>query len=252
MSQDIYFKLVRPDLTSFYDEKFKWPEKGIVEIPNASPNGPCGVGAHLAKSVKDGLQYAKFPFRILKVRPLSPILGEDDTKIRVAKAESLGQIKIPAWALKLEKRIENLPAEMRVIPWFTGRDGEKVKRLLSSHFKLLVPFGFKLDFEIEILTEKVEASKAFGAAWDAAGDAAWGAAWGAAGDAARDAAGAAARAAAWAAAWAAARDAALAAARDAALAAQANELRRICEKVEARHGASGKAVREVISAAGTA
>ena len=211
MSQDIYFKLVRPDLTSFYDEKFKWPEKGIVEIPNASPNGPCGVGAHLAKSVKDGLQYAKFPFRILKVRPLSPILGEDDTKIRVAKAESLGQIKIPAWALKLEKRIENLPAEMRVIPWFTGRDGEKVKRLLSSHFKLLVPFGFKLDFEIEILTEKVEASKAFGAAWDAAGDAAWGAAWGAAGDAARDAAGAAARDAAW----DAARDAAWDAARDA-------------------------------------
>jgi hypothetical protein len=214
-----YFKLVRPDYTSFHDPKFQWPIKGVVEVPGATQNGACGEGLHLAKSVDLALQYVKFPFRILKVKPLSPILGEDNTKIRVAKAESLGELPVPAWAKKVEKRIAELPEEMKAIPWFKGTNGAQASKLIRSHFKLLVPFGFKLDFEIEILTDKKEAAAARDAAWDDAWAAAWAAAGDAARDAARDAAWAAAGDAAWDAAWAAARDAAWAAAGDAAWAA---------------------------------
>src|SRR3990167_9019922 len=87
-----FFKLVRKDYGSFHDPSFKWPICGIVEVKDASPDGACGRGLHLARSIKDGLPYAKFPFRILKVAPLGPVLGEDATKVRVAKAESLGEL----------------------------------------------------------------------------------------------------------------------------------------------------------------
>jgi hypothetical protein len=216
MTQD-YYKLVRPDYTSFHDANFKWPVKGVVEVQDAELNGPCGKGLHLALSVKDGLQYARFPFRILRVRPLSPVLGKDGTKIRVAKAESLGELPLPAWAVRTERKIEKIREEVKTIPWYKGTDEKKAKRLIRSHLKLLVPFGFKLDFEIEIVTARAAARAA---ARDAARGAAWGAARDAAWAAARDAAGAAARDAAWDAAWdaagAAARDAAWGAARDAA------------------------------------
>ena len=72
-----YFKLVRPDYGSFHDQKFIWPVKGVVEVANAALNGRCGVGLHLARTVKDGYQYVQFPFRILRVRPLSPIFQLD-------------------------------------------------------------------------------------------------------------------------------------------------------------------------------
>ena len=192
-----YLKLVRPDYKSFYDESFQWPVNGIVEISDAAPDGPCGKGLHLAKKIEGGLKYATFPFRILKVIPLSPILGEDDDKIRVAKAQSLGELPVPEWAVNLEKKIKKIQEDVKIIPWFKGTDEKKAKTLIRTHFKLLVPFGFKLDFDIEIL-------KSWAAAWDAA--------W----DAARDAAGVAAGVAAWVAAWDAARDAARAAAWDAA------------------------------------
>ena len=163
-----YFKLVRPDLGSFHDSTFKWPLSGKVSVENAKPDGPCGTGLHLGKSFESSLKYAKFPFRVLEVRPLSPILGQDDNKIRVASAEIIREIPAPAWAKKLEKRLADLPAECRGIPWFAGTDSQRASKLIRSHFKLLVPFGFQLDFEIEIVNTRPEADKAWAAAWDAA------------------------------------------------------------------------------------
>ena len=177
MSTD-YYKVVRPDLSSFHDHAFEWPLHGIVEVPGAVKGGPCGIGLHLAKSINNGITYAQFPFRVLSVRPLSPILGEDDTKIRVARAETLGEIEKPRWVQNTEKCIEGLLAEMASIPWFKCTQPEKAKRLIREHFRLLTSFGFNLKFKIEIIHD-------WAAVWDAVRDASkddtWAAVWDAAG-----------------------------------------------------------------------
>ena len=224
MNHKTYFKLVRPDYGSFHDPKFIWPVKGMVQVKDAAPDGACGMGLHLARTIKDGCQYAGFPFRILKVRPLGPILGEDKTKIRVSKAESLGELPVPEWATKMEKRISELPAEMKAVPWLKGGDQVRALRALRLHFKLLIPFGFNVDLKINVITDRKEAAVAWDTAWDIAWDTAWyaakGAAWDVAKGAAKGAAWDAARAAAWyeakGAAWYEAKDVAWGAARVAA------------------------------------
>ena len=188
IEQKIYYKAARPNLASFHDEKFFWPVKGVVEVPDAAVNGACGPGLHLGETPENAISYAKFPFRLLEVRPLSPILGQDDTKIRVAKAEVVREIPIPEWAKRVVKGIERIQEEVKTVPWFKGTDAKKAKSLIRSHLKLLTPFGLKIEWEIEVITDKKEAASAWDAAWDAASDAARDAAWNAARNAASDAA----------------------------------------------------------------
>ncbi len=175
MNQKIFFKCVRNNYGSFHDESFKWPARGIVEVKDAYKNGPCGKGLHLAVTLQAAISYGAFPFRILKVKPLSPILGQDDTKIRVAKAKVMREILSPDWTRKIERNIKKIKLDVEVIPWFKGADGEKAKRLIRSHLKLLIPFGFKTDWEIKILTTWASAFAACPAsvsAWAAACDSA--------------------------------------------------------------------------------
>jgi hypothetical protein len=215
---ETFVKLVRQDYSSFHDPTFKWPVCGVVEVKDADPEGECGRGLHLGVSVEkvlNGGNGVGFPFRVLKVRPLGPILGQNANKIRVARAETLGEIPPPIWVDKIQKRIAAIPEECRNTPWWRGTDSEKAKRLIRSHFELLVPFGFKLDFDIEILTKRKQAEEA-AVAWNVAWDAAKNVAWNAAMDAARNAAWNTAMNAARNAAWNTARNAAWNAAMDAA------------------------------------
>src|SRR4051812_17111678 len=121
--QEIYYKLVRPDFKSFYDEKFPWPKSGLVEVANADPAPTeCGRGLHLGKTLTDALRYAKFPFRVLEVKPVGEILGRGSDKIRVARAEVVREVPPPAWALKMEKRLEALEQEVKGAKFFTRCD----------------------------------------------------------------------------------------------------------------------------------
>jgi len=180
-----YYKILRTNRASWYDEKFVWPLDKPVEVPDADQSkASCGRGVHLAKSINYGFQYAKFMARCFEARPLSPILGEDNSKIRVAKAR-LGREVTPEYV----KRVNQFLRTIKTIKWF------------SNHREPLKSWQL---FETR------------NAAWNAARNAAWNAARNAAGDAARNAAGDAAGDAAWNAAWKAAGNAAWNAARNAA------------------------------------
>jgi hypothetical protein len=222
----IYYKTVRPDMGSFYDPSFKWPETGSVEEPDADISAAeCGKGLHLGITPESAIRYAKFPFRLFEARPLSSILGKSSDKIRIARAEVIRELPRPEWAKKVEKRIAGISDEMKNVPWFKGTDKKKASKLIRKHLNLLVPFGLKPGRNIEVVTSLAAAraardaayaatwatalaaaqaaaravaqAAARDAAWDAAYAAAWGAAWDAAWDAARGAARGAARDAAW-------------------------------------------------------
>ena len=85
------FKTIRPDGTSFYDSAFRYDlNGGRTESPGALPGGPCADsdglelgGIHLGKSVRDALLYSTGPWKLYGVTDCGPILGEDDSKIRV-------------------------------------------------------------------------------------------------------------------------------------------------------------------------
>jgi len=81
-----YYKCLRENRTSWYDESFQWPYRKLCKVPQAENGGACGVGLHLAKTIDSAIFYGKFPCSIWEVEPKSPILGEDDDKIRVATA----------------------------------------------------------------------------------------------------------------------------------------------------------------------
>jgi len=182
------YKCLRLNRASWYDGEFIWPLRKAVEVKGAEKGEACGVGLHLAKSINDAFRYGGFPARVFEVKPLSPILGEDESKIRVAKAK-LGENIILDYVLAVNKFLKSIPK----IKWFANREPSK--------------------FEWKLFENRDAAGDA---AWAAAGDAAWDAAWAAAWNAAGDAAWAAAGDAARAAARDAARDAARAAARNAA------------------------------------
>ena len=197
-NQKVFYKLVRPDYTSFHEKTFKWPVRGIVEVKGATANGACGNGLHLALSIDSALRYVSFPFRILKVRPLSSILGSDNTKIRVAKAQSLGEIKPPKWAIRTENYIKKIESDVKTVPWFRGNNHTKAKELVKKHFNRLEVFHpqISLNPEVNIIAASTAWSAAESAAWSTARNAARNAAERAARSAARSAAESAARSAA--------------------------------------------------------
>src|SRR3990167_3583707 len=184
-NQKVFYKLVRPDYTSFHEKTFKWPVRGIVEVKGATANGACGNGLHLALSIDSALRYVSFPFRILKVRPLSSILGSDNTKIRVAKAQSLGEIKPPKWAIRTENYIKKIESDVKTVPWFRGNNHTKAKELVKKHFNRLEVFHPQISLNPEV--NIIAASTAWSAAESAARSAA-STAWSAAESAARSAA----------------------------------------------------------------
>ena len=147
-----YYKILRLNRASWHEPSFIWPARKAIEITQAEKGDPCGVGLHLAKSINDGFRYAKFPARVFEAVPLSPVLGEDDTKIRVARAR-LGAEVTPDCVVRVNEFMTTIPK----VRWFSAR------RPARSEWQV---------FDTR----------------DAARDAAWNAAWNAAGEAARDAA----------------------------------------------------------------
>ena len=102
-----YYKAVTKDYKSFYDGKTDWQEP-LPVLENAAINGPCGIGYHLGKSIKDAISYTKFPFRLIEVEPLSESLGEDATKIRVSHARMIRKVKLPNWAFRAERFLDSI------------------------------------------------------------------------------------------------------------------------------------------------
>jgi len=113
-----YYKAVRMDRTAFYDKETKWgTNMPVIEDPDSSENGPCGRGYHLAKSIPDVFQGIGFPLRLAEAEPLSPILGEDKGKVRVAHAKIvrwIPQKEWPNWLRKTQKFLNSL----NKVKWF--------------------------------------------------------------------------------------------------------------------------------------
>jgi hypothetical protein len=108
-----YYKCLRLNRASWHDEKFVWPLRKSIEVKEATRGKPCGVGLHLAKSINDVFQYGGFPALVFEAKPLSPILGEDETKIRVAKARLVKDVT-PDYVLAVNKFLATIPK----INWF--------------------------------------------------------------------------------------------------------------------------------------
>jgi len=123
-----YYKVLRTNRASWHDKSFVWPLHKPVEVKDVGPEGPCGPGLHLARSVDDGFRYARFPARVFEVTPLGPVLGEDRMKIRVAKAQLDEEITL-GWVRKVNAFIKSL----KQIPWFEGaKPPRKTWRLFET------------------------------------------------------------------------------------------------------------------------
>ena len=167
-----YYKLLRTNRSSWYDDGFIWPLNKPVEIKEARKGDACGIGLHLAKTIDDCFLYGEFPCRIFEAEPISPILGEDNIKIRVAKAK-LGKEVTPQYV----RRVNSFIRSLEKIPWMQHA------RPPLKKWKLF-----------ETREDAWKAAENWG--WDAACDVAWNAARDAARIAARNAARDAARIAA--------------------------------------------------------
>ena len=194
-----YYKAVRPDGTSFYDDTFRWlpdgwqsgdpvPANLVVEHPDYSPTSLSASRYLSASTVATDCTGKGWPCVLLELEPVGSVRQPDPYGLP-HKAVA------PAWLV-----IRELPAITAL-----GPQGAEMAALIDRCSLLT---GDDID--------RLRAVR--GAALGAARDAAWYAARYAARDAARDAAGDAARDAAWDAAgdaaWDAARDAAWRAAWD--------------------------------------
>ena len=185
-----YYKALRPDMKSFRDGETEWKIGQPVTVEGAEEGGACGVGLHLAKS-EWSAKGVSFPMRLFEAEPLSPILGEDKHKIRVASAKIVKEIK-PVWLQQMNRFM----AEIERIDWYSCKG--------------------PMDENWKVYDTRFAARVAAGdAAWDAARDAARNATWDAARCSARDATWDAARCSARDATWDATFNAAFNAARDA-------------------------------------
>ena len=176
MSEETYYKAVRPDGTDFYSGRIRWDQVGeIVEHPNpGSPGGEDAKG-YLSVSVSPtDCTGMKWPCRLLVVEPVEDFLVWEPTPSMPSKRAS------HAWRV-----VRELPAHEAL-----GPNGVEVAVFLD-----LLPTLTSTQWAVVWVATR-------DAAWDAAGDAAW--------NAARAAALNAARAAALNAAWDAAGDAAMA------------------------------------------
>ena len=168
------FKVVRPNLAAFKDERFKYRLNAARLAPKVSfARIICEPGLlHCSPSAPMAAQYGRWPYRLLSVE-----VAEKDIVAR--RDDKYGVLRLFV--------VEEAPVHLC---W--GPNGRAVEKIIHR---------------AETLTkEEVEKlNAAWNAAWNAARNAAWNAAWNAARNAA-DAAGntagfAAARNAAWNAAW---------------------------------------------------
>jgi hypothetical protein len=176
------YKWTNAEARSWHDGKFgPWTVGATLAVDDAEKDGACGRGIHVGRTPAHAISYGRFPGLLFKVKALSPVLGSDDTKWRVARVSVLAEVEKPSWVVETEAFIESI----KTVKFFKPRRPP-----------------------LKAWQHHAAGDAAGAAAWDAAWAAAWAAAGDAAGAAAGDAARAAAGAAAWAAAWAAARDAA--------------------------------------------
>ena len=193
MSEETYYKAVRPDGMDFYSGRVLWDRVGeIVEHPAPGSLGGEDARGYLSVSASPtDCTGMKWPCRLFAVEPVEGV---------------------PVW-----EPTPSLPSKRASHAW-------RVVRELPAH-EALGPNGVEVVAFLDLLPTLTRTQ--WDATRDAALDATWGAARAAALAATRDAAlaatwgaaRAAALAATWAATWAAALDAALDAAWDAALAA---------------------------------
>ena len=174
MSEETYYKAVRPDGTDFYSGRVLWDRVGeIVEHPNPGSLGNYDAKGYLSVSVSPtDCTGMKWPCRLFEVELVEGI---------------------PVW-----KPTSDMPSKRASHAWRVVRELPAYEAL-GPHGQEVAAF---LDLLPTLTTTQWDAARY--AAWDAARYAAWEAAW----EAARDAAWDAARYAAWDAAWYAARDAA--------------------------------------------
>lgn len=109
-----YYKSLRENLTSWYDPQFKWNTEEVICLNPSKTNKPCARGIHLAKTIEQAVGYGQFPCVLYEVEPLSEVLGEDETKVRVMKARLVKPIKMPVWV----KKTNNFIKSIAQIPWF--------------------------------------------------------------------------------------------------------------------------------------
>ena len=185
MTEETYYKAVRPDGTDFYSGRVAWDRVGeIVRHPNPGNLSGTYAKGYLSVSVSPtDCTGMKWPCRLFEVEPVEGV---------------------PVW-----KPTPSLPSKRASHAW-------RVVGELPAH-EALGPNGAEVAAFLDLLPTLTRTQWA--ATRDAARDAAWDAARGATGNVSRGAARVTTRAAAWDAALDAAWDAAWRAARAAALAA---------------------------------
>jgi len=182
--KQIYYKAVRMDRTAFWDEETKWGVNMPV-IENPSPPNKytvCGRGYHLAKSIPDVFQGTTFPLRLAEAEPLSPILGEDKRKIRVAHARIvrwIPQKEWPGWLRKPQKFINSISK----IKWFENHGKIDPKWKVFETWEDAADYGadsvayYAAFWAGRKAAEKAALYAAYYAAGSTAGDAAYSAAY---------------------------------------------------------------------------
>ena len=170
MSEETYYKAVRPDGTDFYSGRVLWDRVGeIVEHPNPGTPGGEDAKGYLSVSVSPtDCTGMLWPCRLLVVEPVEGIPVWEPTTGMPSKRAS------HAWRV-----VGELPAHEAL-----GPNGAEIVVFLD-----LLPTLTRTQWDAAGDAALAAAGgAAWGAAWDAAWDAARGAAWDAARDAARDAA----------------------------------------------------------------
>ena len=156
-----YYKCLRLNRASWYDVNFIWSSKNPVEIKEAVQGRPCGIGLHLAKSINDSFKHGNFPAKIFEVKPLSPILGEDKTKIRVARAKLLKDVT-PDYVLAVNRFL----ASISKIKWFGNH------RPLKAEWQIFDTMDTAWS-KARNTAKDAFWSKAWNTAWNAACSAVW-------------------------------------------------------------------------------
>ena len=87
---DTFYKAIRLDGTSHYDQATKWEIGKILRHPNPDPaeTGDCGKGLHCSRNLLDAVGYQQGPSIYLLVQPID-IIKEGKDKVRSASVKPL-------------------------------------------------------------------------------------------------------------------------------------------------------------------
>ena len=206
MTEETYYKAVRPDGTDFYSGNVLWDRVGeIVEHPNPGSPGEHDARGYLSVSVSPtDCTGMRWPCRLLVVEPAEEVSVWEPTPSLPSKRashawrvvrelpahEALGPngAEIVAF-LELLPTLTNTQWVAARTAWVAARDATRVAALDAA--------GVAAEDAAWDATRVAALDAAGGAAWSAAWGAAWCAAWGAAWSAAREAAWGATQVTAW-------------------------------------------------------